>query len=121
MSIASDPRGDVAHVIECELVKVVPVSIAIDGTALKPGLEFDTRRKCIVGLVEKKTLRFVQENPLPKASEIKDNLVTSANVLYVTTLDNGASMPVGVDYLPKHVSGEEILHAPFILLSCARM
>ena len=97
-----------AHIIECELVKVVPVSIAIDGTALKPGLEFDTRRKCIVGLFENKSLRFVQENPLPKASEIKDNLVTSANVLYVTALDNGASMPVGVDYLPKRVSGEEI-------------
>ena len=63
----------------------------MDGTALKSGLEFDGRRKCIVGLVDDKSLSFVQENPVTKVSKIKENLVTSANVLYVTAMDNGAS------------------------------
>lgn len=107
MSICNDPNANVGHIIDTELVKVTPVSIAMDGTTLKPGLEFDTRRKCVVGMLEDKSLRYVKAHPIPKASEVKENLVTSANVMYATTMDNGASMPVGVDYLSKRVSGEQ--------------
>ena len=108
LSFCDDPNANVGHIIDTKSVKVIPVSVAMDGTALKPGLEFDTRRKCVVGMLEDKSLDYVKAHPIPKASEMRENLVTSANVMYATAMDNGASMPVGVDYLSKRVSGEQI-------------
>ena len=108
LSFCDDPNANVGHIIDTKSVKVIPVSVAMDGTALKPGLEFDTRRKCVVGMLEDKSLDYVKAHPIPKASEMRENLVTSVNVMYATAMDNGASMPVGVDYLSKRVSGEQI-------------
>ena len=81
----------------------------MDGTALKPELEFDTRQKRIIGLTYKVDWNYVCDNPVPKPEEIKANLITSAEVTFMTTVDNSSTMPVGVHYHPKSVSGEEIL------------
>ena len=37
------------------------------------------------------------ENTIPESKEIKDKLITSAEVIYATTLDNGASVEFGID------------------------
>ena len=80
----------------------------MDGTALKSGLEFDTRPKRIIGLTYKVDWNYVYDNPVPKPEEMKANLITSAEVTCMTTVANSSTMPVGVHYHPKSVSGEDI-------------
>ena len=40
---------------------------------------------------------------------IKNDLITSADVTYLTSLNNGETMPVAVHYLRKSVKVEEVL------------
>ena len=68
-----------------------------------------TRQKRIIGLTYKVDWNYVCDNPVPKPEEIKANLITSAEVTFMTTVDNSSTMPVGVHYHPKSVSGEDIL------------
>ena len=84
------------------------MSLASDGTALKPGLEYDPRQKQVIGLTHKVDEKFVKKHPLPDPEKIKTNLITSADVTIATSLDNGAAMPVAVFFRPKSVTGEEI-------------
>ena len=81
----------------------------MDGTALKPGLEFDIRQKRIIGLTFKVDWNYVCDHPVPDPQEIKKNLITSAEVTFMTSVDNSSTMPVGVHYHPKSVSGEKML------------
>ena len=60
-----------ARLIETEKLQVIPVAQASDGTALKPGHEFDARQKLIIGLVYKIDSQYVKEHPLPEPEEIK--------------------------------------------------
>jgi len=62
----------------------------------------------IIGLVYKVDAAHVGTHRHPDPEEIKKNLLTSADVSYLTSLDNGASMPVAVHYGPKSVSGTDI-------------
>ena len=48
-------------------------------------------------------------NSIPEPEEIKKNVLTSAEVICATSLDNDSSMPFGVCYRPKSVSGQEML------------
>ena len=106
---SSHPKADINYLVSSDQVQVIGVSLAMDGTALKPGLEFDTRQKRIIGLTYKVDWNYVCDNPVPKPEEIKANLITSAEVTFMTTVDNSSTMPVGVHYHPKSVSGEDIL------------
>ena len=106
---SSHPKADINYLVSSDQVQVIGVSLAMDGTALKPELEFDTRQKRIIGLTYKVDWNYVCDNPVPKPEEIKANLITSAEVTFMTTVDNSSTMPVGVHYHPKSVSGEEIL------------
>lgn len=108
-SFSHNPNANLHSLLETDKVKAVPISLTMDGTALKPGLEFDPRQKTIIGLRYKVDHRYIREHPIPDPEEIKTSLITSADVTYATTLDNGATMPVGVHYRPKAVTGEEIL------------
>ena len=106
---SSHPKADINYLVSSDQVQVIGVSLAMDGTALKPELEFDTRQKRIIGLTYKVDWNYVCDNPVPKPEEIKANLITSAAVTFMTTVDNSSMMPVGVHYHPKSVSGEDIL------------
>ena len=106
---SSHPKADINYLVSSDQVQVIGVSLAMDGTALKPELGFDTRQKRIIGLTYKVDWNYVCDNPVPKPEEIKANLITSAAVTFMTTVDNSSTMPVGVHYHPKSVSGEDIL------------
>ena len=108
-SFTHQPNAEVAKLVNTEKLQVILISHASDGTALKPGLEFDSRQKLIIGLVYKLDYRYIKEHPFPDPEELKNNMVTSADVTYITSLDNGATMPVAVNYLPKSVKGEDVL------------
>ena len=81
----------------------------MDGIALKPGLEFDPRQKKIIGLTNVVDYDFVRVHPSPDPEEIKNNLVTNADVTLVKSIGNSSTMPIAVHYLPKSVSGNEVL------------
>ena len=46
---SSHPKADINYLESSDQVQVIGVSLAMDGTALKPELEFDTRQKRIIG------------------------------------------------------------------------
>ena len=102
-------KADINYFLRTEKVKVIGISQAMDGTALKPGLEFDSRQKRIIGLSNRVDRKFVDDHPNPDPEEIRKKLVTNAEVTFITSIDNSSTMPVGVHYLPKSVSGEEVL------------
>ena len=103
------PNSDLQKIVDTDTVKVIPVALASDGTALKPGLEFDRRQKLVIGLVHNVDAEFVRKHPIPYPEAIKKNLTVNADVSYTTALDNGVSMLVAVHYHPKFVSGEKML------------
>ena len=59
-------------------------------------------------MLEDVSPEYVTEPPVPIPSEVKDILARRANVLHVSAMDNGASMPFGIYYLPRCVSGGQI-------------
>ena len=50
-----------SSVTESKLVKVLLSAMAVDGTALKPGVQFDIRSKENVGLAIEADLKFCQD------------------------------------------------------------
>ena len=110
-SFTPQPNAEVAKLIETENLQVIPVAHTSDRTVLKPGLEFDARQKLIISLIYKIDSQYVKEPPIPEPEEIKkqsDNKCRR-DLIYLTSLDNGATMPVAVHYLQKSVKEEEVL------------
>ena len=90
------------------IVHVIPACLATDATAIKPGLEYDSCQKEIIGATVDIDINYVQGNPVPDINDLKAKLVTEANVSFLTALDNGVSLPVAVDYPPKSTKGEQV-------------
>ena len=67
-----------------------------DGTALKPAIQYEEKQQINVGLKMTADIEFVKANPVPKSEFLKENVVTEANVTYLSTTDNGVAMPVSV-------------------------
>ena len=40
-SLCQHPKADIRAIVDTKKVRVIPVSLASDGTALKPGPEYD--------------------------------------------------------------------------------
>ena len=95
-SLCQHPKADLRAIVDTKKVRVIPVSLASDGTALKPGLEYDPRQKQVIGLTDKMDEKSAKKHPLPDPEKIKSNLITSADVTIATSPDNGAAMPVTV-------------------------
>lgn len=56
-----------------------------------------------------RNIEFVKAHPVPKSEFPKENVVTEANVTYLSMTDNGVAMPVSVTYKPKAgKTGEEM-------------
>ena len=110
-SFAFNSAADLPVLISTDQVKVTPVCEAVDGTALKPGLEFDPQQQKVLGLVNPLQPRMFTNNTIPEPKEIKDKLITCAEVIYATTLDKYALIPFGLWYRPKSVSGKEMLQS----------
>jgi hypothetical protein len=111
MTLATDKTLNVQPFLETDAVKVIRVALENDGTALKPGIQFDDRVKKNVGLKQEVDLTFVKENPNPTPEFLKVNILTEANVSFVTSLCNGVSMPIATitNYFTKSgKTGEEM-------------
>lgn len=109
LTLAVDPSVDVKPLVDSPIVKVIGAAMENDGTALKPAIQFDEKQQINVGLKMTADIEFVKANPVPKSEFLKENVVTEANVTYLSTTDNGVAMPVSVTYKPKAgKTGEEI-------------
>ena len=100
-SLCQHPKADLHAIVDNEKVRAIPVALASDGTALKPGLEYDSHQKQVIGLTHKVDEKFMKKHPLPDPEKIKTNLITNADITIATLLDNGAAMPVAVNFRPK--------------------
>ena len=100
-SLCQHPKADLHAIVDNEKVRAIPVALASDGTALKPGLEYDSRQKQVIGLTHKVDEKFMKKHPLPDPEKIKTNLITNADITIATLLDNGAAMPMAVNFRPK--------------------
>lgn len=84
---------EVVPVINTPKAKVIGAAMQNDGTALQPGILFDEALKCNVGLKPKIDIQFVKKNPSPSPEFLKENVITEANVSFLTTLCDTVSMP----------------------------
>lgn len=67
--------------------QVMGVSLNMDGTTLKPALQFDTRNKRIITSTYKVDWNYICNNPVPDPEEIKMNPITSAKDTFMTSID----------------------------------
>ena len=98
LKLALDPSVGVKPLVDAPIVKVIAAAMENDGTALKPSIQFDEKQQVNVGLKMAADIEFVKSNPVPKSEFLKENVVTEANVTFLSTADNGVSMPVAVIY-----------------------
>ena len=96
---SSSSRLDVAQpFVGTHVVKCFSIALENDGTALKPSIQYDKQQQLNVGLKERVILLLLKAILiLPPNS----NVVTEANVSFISTVDNKVSMPVGVRFVPK--------------------
>lgn len=87
---------------------VIPVCLATDGMSIKLGLQFDTRLKDLVGLLFPVDMENVKATPCPDPGILKVSFVTEVNCEIITSLDNNLSLPVGLEFTGKRVSGEDV-------------
>jgi len=109
LTLALDPSVDVKPLVDSPIDKAIGAATENDGTALKPAIQHDKKQQINVGLRITTDIEFVKANPVPKSEFLKENVVTEANVTYLSTTDNGVAMPVSVTYKPKAgKTGEEM-------------
>ena len=95
-------------VISTSVVQTVACVMALDGTALKPCIQFDDRLKIFVGLTDPVDLEFVTKHPQLSSEELKGKFVTEAVPHFLTNMDMKNAMPVAVDYVTKSKNGEQV-------------
>ena len=122
---ASLNSNDVLPLVDTPSVKSFAIALENDGTALKPGIQYDEQLQINVGLKDRADFAFVEANPNPTSDFLRSNVVTEANVSYISTLDNKVSMPVGVRFVPKSGKTGENMKKQFleditILQTCQR-
>jgi len=117
--IAKLEESGVIPLIEQPHLRIIPVILATDGMSIKPGLQFDTRLKTLVGLLFPVNLDYVKTNPSPHPATLKASFVTKVNCEIITSLDNNLSLPVGIQHTGKRVSGEDM--AERIQKLCTRL
>lgn len=101
LKLATEGSSKVSPVIDTNFAKVVGAAMQDDGTALQPGIEFEKRLKFNVRLKQTVDLQNVKDNPSPSPEFLKENVITEANVSFLTTLCDTLTMPVAVEYFTR--------------------
>ena len=101
LKLALDQSVGMKPLLDAPIVKVIAAAMENDGTAFKPSIQFDEKQQVNVGLKMTADIEFVKSNPVPKFEFLKENVVTEANVTFLSTTDNVVAMPVAVTYKSK--------------------
>ena len=110
----SEDTLDVKPLIETTLLKAYGIAMENDGTALKPAIQYDEKQQINIGLKDRADIRFVNSKPNPKPEFLKENIVSAANVSYLSTVDNNVVMPISVRYKPKAGKSREKMKQQFL-------
>lgn len=108
----------VVPLVESSTVKVIGLTMANDGTALKPSILYDEHQKVNVGLKDTASFDFVRKNSNPDPDFLRQNVVTDADITYISTIDNNISLPVAVTYKPKSGKTGEDIKSQFLYEVC---
>lgn len=99
LRIAFSKRNNVKSLVDSNVLKVIPVSLAKDGFTLKPSFEVDQHAMLVVGGQELYNLDYVQENQNIPHKHFAKKFVTEVEIMGITTLDNKTSLIVGNDFV----------------------
>ena len=89
---------DALPLFDNESVKVTPITLQNDGTALKPSIQYDTQQQLNVGLNPPSTYVYVHQNENPTPQFLRDNVICESNVTCAATMDNAVFMPSAITY-----------------------
>lgn len=95
--------------VNSSTVKAIAISLTRDGLGFKPGLEFDERKKVLVGSPNKIDMDYIRKNPVPNPSQPKQGMIKDADISVVATIDRKINPPVGVYHEAADQSGKEVL------------
>ena len=109
LRIAFSKRNDVKSLVDSDILKVIPVSLAKDGFTLKPSFEVDQHAMLVVGGQELYNLDYVQENQNIPHEHFAKKFVTEVEIVGITTLDDKTSLIVGNDFVVSEGDGRSTL------------
>ena len=109
LKIAFSQGSEVISLVDSNVLKVVPVSLAKDGFTLKPGFEVDEHAMVVVGGQELYTLEYVRENQSIPHEHFKNKFLTEVEIMGITTLDNKTALIVGNDFTGTEGDGRSTL------------
>ena len=98
----------VEPLVENDSLIVYPFSLAMDGMAITPGLVFDARQGQLLGTNHNINLDYVKQNPNPDIECLKKTFITEVESVILTSLDGKVSLPVGMNFTTKGVSGQDM-------------
>ena len=108
MQLAMEPARKIPLLIDNATVRVLPIAASRDGMAIKPGLQFEPRRKIVVGAEIDETMdfKFVELHQQPDPTMLKESLVVEAHEFLVTPMTGDFSMPVATLFKSRQKSGQ---------------
>ena len=84
------------YYVNSSTVKAIAISLTRDGLGFKPGLEFNERKKVLIGSPNKIDMDYIRKNPVPNPSQPKQGMIKDADISVVATIDRKINPPVGV-------------------------
>lgn len=97
--MAFSQGSEVIPLVSNDALRLIPVSLAKDGFALKPGFQVDQHTMLIVGGQEPYSLPYVKQHQDIPHDYFFDKFVKEVEVMGVTSLDNKAALIIGNDFV----------------------
>ena len=109
LRMAFSQGSDVVPLISNDALRLMPVSLAKDGFAIKPGFQVDQNTMLIVGGREHYSLDYVKQHQEIPHDYFSDKFVKEVEIMGVTSLDNKAALIIGNDFVGSGGDGNSTL------------
>lgn len=116
LRMALNQGSNVVPLISNDTLRLMPVSLAKDGFAIKPRLQVDQNTMLIVGEREHYSLDYVKQNQKIPHDYFFDKFVKEVEIIAVTSLDNKAALIIRHDFVGSGGNGNSTLK--FTLGNC---
>jgi len=107
--MAFSQGSDVVLLISNDALRLMPVSSAKDGFAIKPGFQVDQNTMLIVGGREHYSLGYVKQQQEIPHDYFSDKFVREVEIMGVASLDNRAALIIGNDCVGSGGDGNSTL------------
>ena len=112
LRMALNQGSNVIPLISNDTLILMPVSLAKDGFAIKPGLQVDQNTMLIVRKREHYSLDYVKQNQKIPHDYFFDKFVKEVEITGVTSLDNKAALIIGNDFVGSGGNGNSQSNSP---------